>query len=318
MMKFIASLFCLSMLTPAMAETTYPLLDEIIQNYQVERLRQVSAEILARASGADIIGNGTGVVEQNFHYAYRNLDRTFSQCLSTPLCVRDQRERHLLGKMRDLILKFRWEKNRIIFLKSDDFEHFFAGDLDPTERVAKTGPSSEFPIFINLTMVQELNIASDLSLIIGILAHEVGHQVGMASHSYLDDLSSRLRLIHFENTQSIALKERSTSFRFDILKARQTFKYDETILFMGNQLIKVPHLGGQFICPNKMRPNAATLTNPHWGRPYERGGLLVMSVRAWAEFTCGDKILDKNIVFLLNFKQTEAELQWVKSELLVK
>lgn len=261
-------------------------LDELIRSQQHARLLEVSNQILAQASGADIVGNGTGIVEQNFKYAYRNLDRTISQCLSTPACTSDQAERELLIRMRQIVLDHRSDSNRLIFLKNSDFENFFHTELDPSERIAKTGFSSSLPIFINLSLAESLGMANDLSLIIGILAHELGHQAGMLSHSYLDDLAARLRQVYFEHILAIEFKKYQSLFKFIIFKGRNNFSYDETLMTINNEILTTPHLSLNYRCPRKMTLVGAELSNPHWQRPQMKEGQYIMSVRAWVEFSC--------------------------------
>lgn len=273
-----------------------------------ERFRDLSDTALAAASGADIVGNGSGYIEQNFLYIYTSLDRTISQCLSVPFCAGSIQDRATLRQIREVILKKREEKSRLVFLKSNDFIQFFENELDPSERIAKTGFSSEFPIYINLSLVQEMKIGSDLSLILSILAHEVGHQVGISSHSYLDELATRLRGVFFENTLTIELLQYNVPLKFMVLKARENFSHDETIMSVDGVLIDLPRISIEFKCPYNDNLLSSTLTNPHWDAPIFRGARLNVTLEAWGEFLCqsqssGDISVEKRTVtYRLSFK----------------
>lgn len=301
---------------------------ELQRRYANERFRHFSDLALAAYSGADIVGNGGGYIEQNFRYVYQNLDRTISQCLSVPFCAGTPKDQEILRAIRNVILAYRDEKNRIVFLKDNEFENFFNGELDPGERVAKTGFSAEFPIFINLSLVEEMRIGSDLSLILGILAHEVGHQVGISSHSYLDSLASRLRSVFYENTLTIELTQASLPLKFMVLKARQNFNHDETLLSASGKIIEMPRLASHFSCPNNANLIASTLSNPHWNSPVYRSRGLHISIEAWGEFSCKDSqgtfsVERRTVIYNIHFDReitTEGKVVFTKgsTSLLIK
>ncbi len=270
-------------------------LSELQRRYANERFRHFSELALAAYSGADIVGNGGGYIEQNFRYIYHNLDRTISQCLSVPYCAGNIEDRNNLRAIRDVVLKYREQKNRIVFLAGSDFENFFNSELDPGERVAKTGFSPEFPIFINLSLIEEMSIGSDLSLILGILAHEIGHQVGVSSHSYLDSLASRLRSVFYDNTLTIELTQTSLPLKFMVLKARKNYAHDEAVLTAGGEVIEMPRLASHFQCPRQAELLATTLSNPHWSAPTYRNAGLEVKVEAWGEFSCSDEAGNFNV-----------------------
>ncbi len=271
---------------PEQVEFSPNQLSEIERNLRNERFRNSSDSALAAFSGADIVGNGSGYIEQNFSYIYQNLDRTISQCLSIPFCSGTKYDQEILREIRDIILENRDRKNRLVFLKGQDFENYFHSELDPSERVAKTGFSPEFPIFINLSLVEELNLGGDLSLILGILAHEVGHQVGISSHTYLDSIASRLRGVFYENTLSIELTHVSLPMKFMVLKARQNFAHDEALLLAAGKLVRLPRLATSFTCARNATLLNSTISNPHWKANTYADGALIAKVEAWGEFSC--------------------------------
>lgn len=275
--------FGLDLSTP---ETIPNHLTELQRQWANERFRNFSDSALAAFSGADIVGNGGGYIEQNFKYVYQGLDRTISQCLSVPFCAGTKEDQEILRAIRDIILEHRDDKNRVVFLKDTDFDHFFNTELDPGERIAKTGFSPEFPIFINLSLVEEMKIGKDLSLILGILAHEIGHQVGISSHAYLDSLASKLRSVFYENTLTIEMDQVSLPMKFMVFKARQNFAHDETLLSAEGQLVRMPRLALQYLCARKADLIGTTISNPHWNSPVYRAGELHVSVEAWGDFSC--------------------------------
>lgn len=153
----------------------------------------------------DIVGNGGGKAEADFHYAYRKLNKFIKDCSSTYKCNITSDQKNILKKISTVSLLNKNKIDKLIFLNSNTVPGFFHDENDPEERIAKTGFSLNSPIFINLDLIyNHSNKLIDLPSIVAILIHEIGHQTGIKEHQLLDDLGARVR--DFLNQEKLQAK----------------------------------------------------------------------------------------------------------------
>lgn len=257
-----------------------------IRNIDFEK---VSKLILESSSGADIIGNGGGVLEQNMIYLYRNLDRFISHCMMHPLCASTDEKQFIIKEIRNLIVHNRDQKNRLVFLKKNHFNSFFQNDLDPSERIAKTGFSSAFPIYINLPLAEKMAMEKDLSLLLGILIHEVGHQVGVASHSFLDELAAEIRIVFYDNFQNLDVNVADTKVSFFLFNGSGEYDYFQAKLLVGDTFHVLENISDDLDCPTGYRLTGSKLNNQHWEKPSLVGTKWKTSLKAWVDYYCHHK-----------------------------
>lgn len=146
-------------------------------------------------AGGSIIGNGAGIVENTFQFAYQNLHSTFSECITQAKCELTEAETDLVKKMRKVIEINRSNENRILFVTEKDLPGFFKTGDNEYHRIAKTGLDATTPIYVNLDLIylHDGNPAFDYATITSILVHELGHQAGETNHAKLDIIGSKIK-----------------------------------------------------------------------------------------------------------------------------
>ncbi len=152
------------------------------------------------ARGGSVVGNGAGVVENNFQYAYSMLPSLISTCLANAACSVTNPERILLEKIRVVAELNASNAERLVFTDEGENRDFFETGLSEKHRIAKTGLTPQDPIFVNTEMLydDEGKTRLDYPLIISILIHEIGHQTGEKDHAILDILGSKIRKLAFD------------------------------------------------------------------------------------------------------------------------
>ncbi len=154
----------------------------------------LSLAVLARGGGS-VVGNGAGLVENNFQYAYSTLGTLVRNCLQAQDCGMTEKESRILQSMQMVLSVNSSRSDRLVFVSEKENPGFFETGPGQRHRVAKTGLTAQTQIFINVDALYADNGKPllDLPTIISILAHEVGHQAGEENHAILDILGSKLR-----------------------------------------------------------------------------------------------------------------------------
>lgn len=157
--------------------------------------------------GGSVIGNGAGLAENNFQYAYQSLPRFIENCLKSALCQVNSVERSLLAKISSAAQINLRRDDRLIFISEKEQPDFFTTGVSEENRIAKTELQIDTPIYINLDLLytQSGSINLDIPTMQSILVHELGHQVGVTSHTKLDILGSKIKKFILENWQVVTL-----------------------------------------------------------------------------------------------------------------
>jgi hypothetical protein len=253
---------------------------------------KISERVLAQRSGSDIIGNGAGLAEQNITYLFRHLDRYLILGLNQGEFL-DSQQKEIVRKMLKLVLKNRFNDKALIFLNSNIFEDFFHDVLDPEERIAKTGFSSEFPIFFNINQVYRTGLANEVSSLLGILIHELGHQGGVASHHYLDELSADLRMLFESFYSSVSVDYEGLEFSFSHYKEHGRSAIDRGVLSIGKKtFIPFSVNDSNYKCPNDGRLHSMNWQNAHFLNLEKKKDEYTVKISVWAEITCSTLLLN--------------------------
>lgn len=287
----------------------------------------LAARAAMTSSGADIVGNGGGIAEQNMRYAYTMLAKSVNYCLVLPQCGESDNQLIVLEKIYDIARRNQEREENILFLSDKNFNDIFRTDLDFDHRVAKTGFSSEFPIFVNIDQIYEAELENDLSAMIGILVHEVGHQAGVASHSFLDALASEVRTAFFR-AQVVADTVVGTSkVSLSLIGGLSAYDNQERLLFVGDKKVTLNEPTAVYVCHTPgTKLVASRLMNPAWGRAVAREGGLMVRLRADVDYYCqrGEKgfvfieqaQVDYRFLFQISVKPTRvSELEVLDQEL---
>lgn len=145
-------------------------------------------DVVGNGSG-DIVGNGGGIIEGTLQSLTKNLPNYIQQTILYADFDYPRDVALALMKINNS-LKNRKTPLTLEFLSGEEAKSFFFDEHDQEIRAAKTGFSDRYPIFINLDLLYSKNIST--KALLTLLVHEVGHQVGYKSHSFLDILGSEV------------------------------------------------------------------------------------------------------------------------------
>lgn len=247
----------------------------------------LQARIMSSDSGADIIGNGSGIAELNMSFAFRNLDRAISYCINLPNCGEGTDKLTVLKLIRNAVLEKRDDSGHLVFLSKESFEEYLSSTSDSDNRVAKTGFSTNFPIYFNLGEIEDNNLNNDLSSMVAILTHELGHQVGVASHSFLNELAAEVRTTFLRVAQTIDTDIYDNHFSLSIIGGINPYDIQQVLLTVENEPIKISSLASQYKCSTPdSRLVGIKISGVTWDRPSLDKNLLIMKSRGNVDFFC--------------------------------
>ncbi|WP_127718190.1 hypothetical protein [Halobacteriovorax sp. HLS] len=246
-----------------------------------------TAPLIDAFGSGDIVGNGGGLLEQNFYHAYYSVQTAIENCLSNIQCYTNSDQKKVLKDINNLFIKKIGQKNILIFLKNSQTNDFFEDEYDNTQRLAKTGFSYEHPIFINLERAE--SITNNVPAMISILIHELGHQVGIASHGYLDRISAKVRRDWDANwtvsTQEVGQRNldiRLFSTPNNFISAKLSYELDGKVKSLNSEIFK------QLKCNDGESLYGFYLSNGHWSRPTATRHFHSVEISYWLDVYCKD------------------------------
>lgn len=307
-MKYLLSILVLSFNFSLYAQALPPILtvEEIeFENKQFENQMEMAKKL---SSGADIVGNGAGRIEIMANYYLRQLDQTISDCLNSKTCHITKADRFVLKEIRNISLESRVQNKKLIFLNGIDFENIFNSPNDPEIRIAKTGYHKKYPIFFNLTELYKTDLDIIDRNLIAILIHELGHQTGIKSHTYLDELAARLSFYFEQKLNRIKYNHQQTELILTTLNNRGSFDFSKSYLSINQQVFEINYIAEKLKCINeKDKTIGINLENAHWKKIKLTASEKIITLGFWATVYCentGTKEIQTQsheIIFHLNF-----------------
>lgn len=148
-------------------------------------------------SFAGEVNNGGGFSEQNFLFAYSNLERFIDPCLSTEVCKIDDSERKILAQIKKSLVDERRANSYPLF-KSGRLNEFNF-NINGALRIAATGFDIGDPIYINLDLIYPKDFDGSTRALrvdeaVAVLIHELGHHHMVKDHQKLDFLGTKIQL----------------------------------------------------------------------------------------------------------------------------
>jgi hypothetical protein len=242
----------------------------------------------AAVGGGGEVGNGGGIAEKNITFAYINLSSYIDICLASASCQLSAQELPVLQAIRGGLSDEYLDQNQIIFSSETAQPGFFF--LDGAIRVARTGSTVGSAIYYNRDLLYPVGPSGNITPFsvadaVGSLVHEMGHHHGIADHTFLDLLGSKVEKLMLGQIHSI---DSNSQIRFSV----------ETIDFSGasvSQLIvfdseTVTDLTGRLktalrgVCPDTAPMSAANIANLHW-KGLALGPMQIMYPNGQSEFT---------------------------------
>lgn len=191
----------------------------------------------AFAGGGSVIGNGAGLVENNFQFAYNSLNTTVAECVEKQKCEMSLSELKILTEIKTVIQKNISNENRIIFVSEKMFPGFFDTGINEKHRVAKTGLTAEDPIYVNLDLLYtaEGQPAFDFAAITSLLVHEIGHQTGEINHARLDIIGSKIRNFLMKKITSHSLQIGPDNKKVEVTIINQVHPFQSSDMYISWQ-----------------------------------------------------------------------------------
>ncbi|MDD0851860.1 hypothetical protein HBN50_02080 [Halobacteriovorax sp. GB3] len=148
-------------------------------------------EVMAKSGDGDVVGNGGGIVEMMFHSAYNNLPYLLEVCIQQENCNISKQEKEILKEMSEVIEININKSDKFAFI-DEKYSGFFYEGPSNTPRVARTGFTDEFPIYVNIAQLYNMLDLVNMNYITALIVHEVGHQIGIEDHDFLHHLGLKV------------------------------------------------------------------------------------------------------------------------------
>ncbi len=242
-----------------------------------------------RARGGDIIGNGGGLGEMNFVYALTNLADFISDTVKNESISRNDAENLL--KIAALSRREAKKQDKLVFISALNNPEVFSATSSDEVRLAVTGLSATAPIFVNLDMIytKTFDMVEVMALpeMISILVHEMGHQVGIEDHAYLDYLGARVRRMVSRDINRIS-RPLGDKTKFEFLSfSYWSQNFPKLQLSIEAKLTDFSsELAPLMKCSDGKRPVSMRMSNQHLAAPAVFNGNWIIAFRAWVELAC--------------------------------
>lgn len=268
--------------SPKLVRLSMPEREFLNANFEREATR-----LMAKLGSGDIVGNGGGLVEQNFTSAYYSLQTAIQNCLDKYECGLSEEEAQLLTEINYAYIDKINQARPLVFVSEKNSDGFFQSKEDQTSRVAKTGFSTESTIFINLDVAGP--IVDSIPAMLGILIHELGHQVGIANHSLLDQLGAKVRNQWNANWKVLRfimddhnLDVRLFSSEFNFINSKISYSFKGEVKSLNNEILE------KVECLENESTYGFSLSNGHWKRPVQNNWITRIGIDYWIDMYCQD------------------------------
>lgn len=216
-------------------------------------------------TGGSLVGNGAGLAELEIAYAYSvGIPETISYCLNTGACELNDDEESSLRKIQEILERYPDANYKIHFLSEKELPGFFDTGVGEHHRIAKTDSKGHSVIFINRDALYDAEgrATVDMPLAASILVHELGHQIGIGDHTWLDALGSKVRAFLSRTKSQVVHPGENlamTLYSSRIVSALGFFVENET-----SSLDLSSRVTAALVCPRNTKPTGTLIQNPHW------------------------------------------------------
>ncbi len=264
-----------------------------IEERNIDFDQDINGSGINREFGGDVVGNGGGSLEHFAYYFFYNIPSLIESSLAQTLIYFDEKERLILQGIR-LAFEEMDKEDKFIFARGDQYESFFFNEeIDRAPRMAKTGFDINYPIYINIDRAYEM-VDQDPRLWIGLLIHELGHQIGFADHTFLDQLGNKVIAATTFNTQSISVHiPDGRELKLIVQNYAHKNSISELYMTMGHTIMSVQDWKSknflEYSCGSRLFHDAQ-IENLHWetrGKVITQG-LFRVKAKGWIIVTCKD------------------------------
>ncbi len=263
----------------------------------------VNQSALAKnTGGGTIVGNGAGVVESNFQYAYHALEKIINNCLLLENCLTQPEEREIVSNIFVITRQNSNRKDRLVFISEKANPGFFTTGESETNRIAKTDLQPDSAIYINTDMLykKDGSPAINFANIVSLLVHEVGHQSGVLNHAVLDMIGAKIAEFSEVRTSHNAFKiedtEEKVKIVFSVTNFEQPIKStflmfnwnDKKTIDLSNTLV------GSLTCKHDSESFAGVqVMNGHFAFDQKNN----LMFKAWVKISCNESFSSMTFVY---------------------
>jgi predicted Zn-dependent protease with MMP-like domain len=258
---------------------------------------------MAFSGGGVVVGNGAGIAENNFQYAYQSLDTILKNCLHLSPCNIDSEETELVKKIIAIVENNENKKDRLVFLSEKRNPGFFTTGEIEENRIAKTFLNADSSIYINVDQLYRENGESAISYeqVIAILVHELGHQTGIAEHAPLDILGTKIASFALSHIEHYAFDIDDENKSVDVLIGNFNFPVKSSlIIFNGknnDSLNLTEVLYNSLECKYSSESFAGVeLSNGH----FEFDSKNNLNFKAWVKVQCFESFSESMMIYKKN------------------
>lgn len=186
-------------------------------------------------------GNGGGLVEQNFNYAYSSLPRLIDSSLFTFSQQLSDQEKLTLKKIKAIAIANVSNAKRLVFLSGQAHPEIFNTGPNELHRLAVTTNIPGDIIYVNGDFLYNDNGGAQLTIgeIISILTHEIGHQANQPNHQFLDILGSKVRNYYLQNVKTYDIEKNGMVFSFSSLNQKGTYNTAQLFFQSSSKIINL-------------------------------------------------------------------------------
>ncbi len=215
----------------------------------------------AFAGGGSLVGNGAGLAELEITYAYIRLPEMIRSCFENKDCNLNGGEEEVLRRELAVLKAYPNPVLKVQFVSETEKPGFFDTGVNEFHRIAKTEMRDNSVIFINRdALYRNGKAVVDMPTGVSILIHELGHQVGIPDHTWLDTLGGKIRAT-LEKTK-LKVDHPQTAITMDIYNGIHSFGF-----FVYNPESSVDltsRAESAIACPKNTKLSEAAILNPHW------------------------------------------------------
>jgi hypothetical protein len=268
--------------------TIYLKEDEVLfRNQQFDYiLDNLDLDPLSSGTG-DVVGNGGGFIESLTYFYFQTLERHISSSLSQKQITFDPFERRILSRMLSYIPSMRGDKLRFISGRKAKVLFYISG-LDAAPRLAKTGFSPNYPIYFNTDLLYK-EVKAKPELLLGLLVHELGHQLGVADHGILDNLGAKVVQVANANEQKVSTILEDGDLEVTIQNHFFQSAPSDVFISYGNRSVEVLKWKPEqlrSICGREYI-QSAFVYNFHWSsRLFDFGSEVLLTAKGWLDVKC--------------------------------
>ncbi|TNF03240.1 MAG: hypothetical protein EP326_02575 [Deltaproteobacteria bacterium] len=265
-----------------------------LENQKFEQFLLQNDDLITNARMGDVVGNGGGLLEAQVAFFYKSLPKAITSALEFNQGKFTVDDIKILTDILSNVQKSSYNE-KILML---DDHTFFSTDDDQEIRTAKTGFNQSFQIFVNRKLLYK-NIEKAEAVILPMLIHELGHQAGVSSHSYLETLGSKVKYIIDSKKNFLTQESDFGSLILTSYNYVSAGGWADLVVILGDKLTRLQKIKFEelkTLCHGNF-PGGYEVSNLHWQRrPVSNDYIYSVYATGWMDLRCNSLEGDMYVV----------------------